>query len=129
MDTGDYPIGAVFEKDAPWNKTSNKGKSFDITVSQTLSKNTTLITTDYISESVQDDDGVYYEELDTTETNWKEAYKDSKMTPLELIQAFKKILEYYITDFSIPEGKKTLYNFYLKECENWIEDDFEVIND
>jgi hypothetical protein len=131
-ESGYYPSGAEHDPNAPWNQRDTEEREFSVTVSQTLSKNTKVYTNDYIpgeqfEEKEWDGDGycsvTYQEPDDTSETNWKEAYKIEHDTPLHLLSLFKRVLE---GDIRLEELKENRKNYLIQECSNWIEDDFEV---
>lgn len=128
-ESGYYPPGAEFDPDAPWNQNDPEEKEFKVTVSQTLSKNTTVTTSDYIPggyfpETEWDIDGYHtvtcHEPDDTSDTDWKKAYNNEHYTPLGLIQEFKEMLE---KNTPIPETRR---KHLIDECMNWIEDDLEI---
>lgn len=134
-ESGYYPPGAEFDPDAPYNQRDLDEKEFSVAVSQTLSKITTVNTNDYIpgcqfQEREWDGDGycsvTYQEPDDTSDTNWKEAYKIEHDTPLHLISLFKRVLEGDIILNELPESRK---KYLIEECSNWVEDDFEVCED
>ena len=88
IESGYYPPGAEFDPSAPWNEPGPPDeKTFDVCISQTLSRDTTVTTSDYSVDVDCDEDG-YYQSIDTSETNWKEAAQGERMTPLELIGEF-----------------------------------------
>ena len=125
-----YPLMSQSEWDnAPWNQSGPEEKEFEVTVSQTLSKSTTVTTSDYIPggyfpETEWDIDGYHtitcHEPDDTSDTNWRSAYNNEHYTPLGLIQEFKEMLE---KNTPIPETRR---KYLIDECMNWIEDDLEV---
>ena len=125
-----YPLMSQSEWDkAPWNQNDPKEKEVEVTVSQTLSKSTTVTTSDYIPggyfpETEWDIDGYHtitcHEPDDTSDTDWKSAYNNEHYTPLGLIQEFKEMLE---KNTPIPETRR---KHLIDECINWIEDDLEV---
>ena len=125
-----YPLMSQSEWDnAPWNQSDPEEKEFEVTVSQTLSKSTTVTTSDYIPggyflETEWDIDGYHtitcHEPDDTSDTDWKKAYNNEHYTPLGLIQEFKEMLE---KNTPIPETRR---KHLIDECMNWIEDDLEV---
>ena len=125
-----YPPMSQSEWDnAPWNQSDPEEKEFEVTVSQTLSKSTTVTTSDYIPggyfpETDWDIDGYHtitcHEPDDTSDTNWRSAYNNEHYTPLGLIQEFKEMLE---KNTPIPETRR---KYLIDECMNWIEDDLEV---
>lgn len=125
-----YPLMSQSEWDnAPWNQSDPEEKEFEVTVSQTLSKSTTVTTSDYIPggyfpETEWDIDGYHtitcHEPDDTSDTDWKKAYNNEHYTPLGLIKEFKEMLE---KNTPIPETRR---KHLIDECMNWIEDDLEV---
>ncbi len=117
----DYPIGAD-TPDAPWNEKPVPKRSFDVFISQTLSKSTQVVTDDYVLE----DDDIH---ADTSDTEWANAYSEEHYTPLELIEAFKAFLQKHLPDpiTDLREYKKV--KKLMAECENWVEDDLEIMED
>lgn len=125
-ESGYYPPGTEFNPDAPWNEKDIPKRTFNVCVSQTLSKNTRVLTNDYSPEINQEETGTYID-TDTSDTNWKLAYSEEHYTPLELIGLFKKHLENTLPDPIIDvKGYKESMRL-IKECEEWIEDEFEVL--
>lgn len=128
MNNYDYPAGAD-NIDAPWNEPdSPKEATFDVLISQTLSRSTTVSTSDYSIEVDRDEDG-YCESIDTSETNWKFAYEEQRMTPLELIGELKSLLEKTLPDPITHSKDYKRAKYLIEECEGWVEDDFEVMED
>ena len=125
-----YPLMSQSEWDnAPWNQSDPEEQEIEVTVSQTLSKSTTVTTSDYIPggyfpETEWDIDGYHtitcHEPDDTSDTDWKKAYNNEHYTPLGLIQEVKEMLE---KNTPIPETRR---KHLIDECMNWIEDDLEV---
>lgn len=110
-------------------------EEFQITVSQTLSKNTTVNTNDYIpgevySEKEFDGESYYTETYqnshDTSDTNWRKAYIQEHDTPLYLLGLFKDILE---CKMNIEDMNEQRRQYLIKECSGWVEDDYEVCED
>lgn len=133
-DNYNYPPGAD-GPDAPWNQSGPEEREFEVTISQTLSKSTIVYTNDYIpgscyTEREWDGDGyctvTHQEPDDTSDTNWKDAYKMEHDTPLHLISLFKRVLEGDIVLNELPESRK---KYLIEECSDWVEDDFEVCED
>lgn len=124
-----YPAGAAFDSRAPYNESRpNEERSFNIFISQTLSKTTEVSTSDYIIEVCEDEDGKC-DYIDTSRTDWEAAYNENKMTPLDLIIAFKNLLNKVILDPNISSKDKKKYKFYIEECEDWVEDEITVMKD
>lgn len=119
IESGYYPPGAEFDPRAPWNQYENPEEGFEVTVSQSLSKNTTVFTSDYSLEIDYDEDGGY-RNIDTTDTPWKDIYEEDNHTPLQLIGFLKRVLE----GEQITERlKKQL----IEECDGWCVDDYEIV--
>lgn len=124
-DSDFYAPGTYYLADAPWNEVEVPEKEFEVAVSQTLSKSTSIWTNQYQPEY---DEETGHTDADTTYTDWKKAYKDVAMTPLEIIQNCGKIAKALL-----EEGKTRFAGIYLKdlveECDDWQEDDYEVIEE
>lgn len=78
--------------DAPWNQVENPEEKFNVTIVETLSKDATIVTTNYNLEVDCDEDGCY-RNCDTSDTNWKDEYKKQGCTAIETIIAVKTYLE------------------------------------
>lgn len=126
---GNYPPGAANDPNAPWNEKETSEKEFEVCITQTLSKTVKVTTNDYIPDGGIDDDGHYYLDIDTSDTDWKKAYKSSHYTPLELIEKFRDFLKSTLRD---PLGGTLKYAhriMLIEECENWIEDETEIVEE
>jgi hypothetical protein len=101
---------------------------FDITISQTLSKGTCVETDDYIIEyDMLDEEGPrpYY---NTEDTDWYKVTKQNDiLTPLELLEEFKKYLEYELTYNNLSEKEQVKFKGLLDNCKNWIDDSTIII--
>ena len=128
-----YAPGSYNDPSAPWNQSEPPEKDFDVVISQTLSKSTEVTTTNYIyTEDVEyDDEGGKFlvRDLDTSDTNWKEAFEESNhYTPLQLIELFKKHLETELERMGDLVDKHR-YQHLIEECDNWCMDDIEIFED
>ena len=108
-----YPLGAEFDSNTPWNQKENPEKEVEVLVSITMSKTVKLRVTDYkIIDFGKDEDGNYYEEIDYSECDLKGAvmaqiphikpywkYNSIKMTNEERID--RDLEGYYIDDFEV----------------------------
>ena len=117
-----YPPGAYNDPDAPYNQPVIPERDFDVTVSQTLSRNV-KVTTDNYRPEYDDEDGCTY--ANTEDTDWKEVYGQQHLTILELLEDYKLRLEILKTTLADEKEIKRI-NYLLSECEDWVEDDFEV---
>ena len=128
IESGYYPLGAEFDPSAPWNEQEVPERQFDVCISQTLSKSTSVTTNDYVPEVDQDEDG-YHDYSDTSDTDWKEAYKNEHFTPLQLIGEFKDFLTKHLPDPIVDVKEFRRFKYLIGECEGWIEDETEVIEE
>lgn len=121
-----YPAGAYDDPNAPYNEVSVPEEDFDVVISQTLSK-TTTVTTDSYNPYFDEEDGHVY--ADTENTNWSEEYsRNDHYTPLELIELFKKHLEAELAKAEDAREKEKLQDL-IDECSGWEEDDIEIFED
>lgn len=149
--SGYYPAELTdWSPNAPWNDPGDPPeKDFEITVSQTLSKGTTVTTTNYIpgAEGVDydsDDEGGYYASSwhdpdDTSDTNWAEEYDENgHYTPLQLIELLKEYLQKDLEKWKEEDKKDPhkwaatqvrKYQSLIEECEGWTEDETEFVED
>lgn len=101
---------------------------FDVTISQTLSKGIWVETNDYITEyDMLDEEGPrpYY---NTEDTDWYKIVKQNDiLTPLELLEEFKKYLEYELTYNNLNEKEQIKFKGLLDNCKNWIDDSTIII--
>jgi hypothetical protein len=123
---GGYPIGAEHDSSAPYNQKDTSVKEFDVVISQTLSKSTTVYTNDYKEEVDEDEEGKRLV-TNTSDTNWLEAYKENHLTLPNLLKNVREILKDNLRKSKWDE-KKNL-KFYIDELSNWVEDEIEVVKD
>ena len=132
-----YPPGAYNDSNAPYNKGNEKEPiNVEVLVSTTLSKNTTIQTSDYTSEKWEEyesDDGsiVNYGgiEYDFSDCNLEKDYEESEWSIPDLLTLLE---EYLLKDMEIYKGSKTrenLINNQLKSLRGWIVDEIEVIKE
>lgn len=124
-----YPPGAANDPNAPYNQVEVPERDFDVLISQTLSKSTSVETNDYIpvSEREEDFNNSY---CDTSDTDWKKVYSDyGRYTALELIEEFKKLLQENLPNLKEDPKKYRKYKNLIEECEGWVEDDIEIMEE
>lgn len=125
-----YPMGAYDDPSAPYNEVTPPEKEFDICISQTLSKSTTVCTSKYNPEFDEESGRMY---ADTDDTDWEEACDDAGVhTPLELIELFGEFLKDHLK--TIPKDnanrfKRKRYERLVQECEGWVDDDLEIVEE
>lgn len=121
--SGYFPPGAEYSPLAPWNREDMVARPFDVFISQTLSKNTKIYTNDYTQSNDNEENTL---SIDTSDTNWREAYLDNALTPLQLISLCKKMAKKLLEEGEISIGRNSLKDI-IDNCEDWIEDDLEVM--
>lgn len=79
-ESGYYPPGAEHDPNAPWNQVDNPEREIEVTVSVTLSKTVKIKVSDYeITDSGKDEDGEYFEDIDYSNCDLKDADECSVM--------------------------------------------------
>ena len=132
-----YPPGAEFDPNAPWNEVEVPEKDFDVTCSQSLSKTVTVCTNNYIPgasgcDYEPDGEGGYstigwHEDDDTSDTDWAQEYHENDYhTPAQLLELFKDILVRDLENGN-PFRSERYTTHLIEECQGWTEDetDFE----
>lgn len=77
-----YPLGADSRPDAPWKEEQLPEKEIEVLVSITLSKSVKIKVSDYeIIDSGIDEDGEYFEDIDYSNCNLKEAVEEQIELP------------------------------------------------
>ena len=80
-DNYNYPLGAD-NPDAPWNQKENPEREIEVTVSVTLSKTIKVKVSDYdIINSGKDEDGEYFEDIDYSNCDLKDAVEEQIALP------------------------------------------------
>lgn len=125
MDNYNYPMGAD-NKDAPWNVEELPVKEFETTVITTLTKQLVLSSNDYTKEVEEDEDSnIKYDRICTEDISWIDCFKkENHYTVLELLEILKK--EMIVKLRSENQNKKYIQHI-IDECTNWIEDDFDIV--
>lgn len=107
-------------------------KEFDVFVTQTLSKDSTITTRDYVTcvDTEYNQQGKAFHDVydDTSDVNWIKEYKRNQYTPLEIINACRDICVFFLKS-NIDRVENINIEPLLKSCEGWVEDDFEVLKD
>lgn len=121
-ENGYYPPGAEFSSMAPWSEKEVPEKQFNVLCSQVLSKTVKCTTSNY---ALQEEDN----QIDTSDTNWANEWSDNDhYTPMQLINLLK---DFITKDLIYGDSKysKEHLEHLLKECEDWVEDDCEFIEE
>ena len=130
----DYPCGAD-GPDAPWNQSDPEPVEVEVAISQTLSKSTKILITDYTVNEWEDfepdEKGRFYRtggiEYDFSDSDLKGAYEEQDYTIPELLDYLKAYLIADIADCDKESGKKQKLQHILDCCEGWEVDETEVI--
>ncbi len=139
-ESGNYPMGAEFDPNAPWNQEDTKPVDADVCVSYTLSKNCTIPVCDYIAEEWHeyeaDDEGNTIStggvDYDFSNSNLNEAFLDNEFTIPELLELLANICDNHIESLSLKEQDSEVktrmkrWKNIKKSCNGWVVDEFEV---
>ena len=116
MNNYDYPLGSD-TKNAPWNEEELPEREIEVTISVTLSKTVKIKVSDYtITNSGKDEDGDYFEDVDYSNCNLREAVEEQIYLPQEAGQL--------IEDFAVGTAKA---KNIAEDLSNWNVDEMEVI--
>lgn len=137
-ESGYYPEGAEYDRNAPWNEESdNEAIDVNITVSYSLSKNTSIPVHHYTSDEWVD----YEDETGHTisgctykfdDTNFESEYHNSKELGIpELLEILRNLAKEKALEASMIYDKPSIEKWgnIRKSCEDWIVDDFTVVED
>ena len=125
-----YPPGAAYDPNAPYNEVEVPEREFDVTISMSLSRTVQCYTNKYIPE-VDEENGHLY--VDTSDTPWSEVYGDNHKTIPELLEELKKYIQKDLDNLADDETKmdkafhRRRLEFLLTECDEWTvdEEDYE----
>lgn len=137
-ESGYYPPGTEFDPNAPWNEDELKPVQVEVTISQSLSRSTTIEVHDYTIKEWEDVEYIKEEgisrikkgvDYDFSDSDLKEAYEIQEYTIPELLEYLKSYLIKDIAQCSEEGGRKKLLQYIFKGCEGWTVDETEVIKD
>ena len=115
-ESGYYPPGAEHNPNAPWNQVDNPEREIEVTVSVTLSKTVKIKVSDYeITDSGKDEDGEYFEDVDYSNCDLKDAVEEQIVLPQKA------------WNYIVPKTKKDVKA--ISDLKDWNVDDFEVIEE
>ncbi len=121
----DYPLGADTPS-APWNQVENPEIERYCEVTESITRNVTLSTTDYVSDEDWDDKIGKCISADTSETDWSREYDSQEYTALELIAKLKSYVEEDLNNTSPNTSKGRELQRLLYACDGWEQVDIEV---
>lgn len=116
-----YPPMSQSEWDnAPWNQSEPEDKEFLVDVEYILQKKNVKVTTkDYRPEVVINDEEIV-EPLDTSDTNWENAYEESgHLTIQELLNELKEYVKADMQTCSPNTCKGAYLKRVLEDCDGW----------
>ena len=136
-ENGSYPIGAEHDPNAPYNQVEPEKVEVEVVISQTLSRSTKILITDYIAREYEniepDDEGGFYRtreiEYDFSDSDLKGVYEEQEYTIPELLDYLKAYLIADINECSKESGKRKKLQHILNCCEGWKVDETEVIKE
>ena len=134
-ESGNYPLGVESNPNAPWNQTNPEPVKVEVTISQSLSRSTTIEVTDYTATKYDDieyDEDGYINKIegidyDFSDSDLKGAYEEQEYTIPELLNYLKAYLIVDINECSKESGKRKKLQHILNCCEGWIVDETEVV--
>lgn len=118
-DNYNYPAGSD-TPDAPWNQSEPDDKDFLVDVEYVLQKKNVKVTTkDYKPEVVNKDEEIV-EPLDTSDTNWEDAYNNSgHFTIQEMLDELKEYVKDDMQTCYPNTGKGAHLKRLLEDCQGW----------
>lgn len=133
MCNDNYPPGAANDPNAPYNQRENDPIEVEVDYSISLFKPAVVETTNYETEEWEDYDfdGVEYShnggvDYIPTESDFRDEYNEQHMTPVQLIDRFKSILE-KLRDGEEIKLEKGEIKYLIEECSDWEEQDDECL--
>ena len=121
-----YPAGAYKDSSAPYNQVEIPEKEFEVTISQTLSRTVTVTTNDYQPEYDEETGHTY---ANTENTDWKKVYEKCDFKLQDLVGELKGYVQSDLAMTGSNTGKGRYLKRLLEACDNWIEDDWEVVEE
>lgn len=136
-ESGYYPPGAEHDPNAPYNQVEPEEVEVEVAISQTLSKSTKILITDYTVnewEDVEtDNEGGFLRtggvEYDFSDSDLKGAYNEQEYTIPELLDYLKGYLIADIANCNKDKDKKQKLQHILDCCEGWEVDETEVVEE
>ena len=136
-ESGYYPQGAEHNSNAPYNQVEHEKVEVEVVISQTLSRSTKILITDYIAREYEniepDDEGGFYRtkeiEYDFSDSDLKGAYEEQEYTIPELLNYLKTYLIADIANCNKDSSKKQKLQHILNCCEGWKVDETEIIKE
>ena len=136
-ENGYYPQGAEHDPNAPYNQVEHEKVEVEVVISQTLSRSTKILITDYIAREYEniepDNEGGFYRtkeiEYDFSDSDLKGAYEEQEYTIPELLDYLKTYLIADIANCNKDSNKKQKLQHILDCCKGWKVDETEIIKE
>ena len=136
-ENGYYPQGAEHDPNAPYNQVEHEKVEVEVVISQTLSRSTKILITDYIAREYEniepDNEGGFYRtkeiEYDFSDSDLKGAYEEQEYTIPELLDYLKTYLIVDIANCNKDSNKKQKLQHILDCCKGWKVDETEIIKE
>lgn len=110
-------------------KNNNPFRTYTVTVSQTLSKTVKVETNKYVSMILQNPKTGELSEFDAIDhINWKEVFEEQHWSITSLLNVLKEYVKNDMVNHTTDRGQRQLEALYLA-CDNWSEDEYEVIKE
>lgn len=125
-ESGYYPMGAEFDKNAPYNQVEPEPLEIEVTVSVTLSKTMKIKVNDYLEE-IEDDEEGKHRNIDFSVCDLQSAVNNQIYLP----QDSGLIFDNYISKYSNLKNESS-YNEAKKivdDLSDWNVDEMEVVLD
>ena len=118
-DNYNYPAGTD-TPDAPWNQSEPDDKDFLVDVEYVLQKKNVKVTTKDYKPEIVNKDGEIVEPLDTSDTNWEDAYNNSgHFTIQEMLDELKEYVKVDMQKCSPNTYKGAHLKRLLEDCDSW----------
>ena len=104
-------------------------KAYTVTVSQTLSKTVTVLTNDYKTlDGYDEKTNKHILVDDTSDTNWKKVFEREHWNIASLLEVLKEYVKNDMLNHTTDRGQRQLEALFMA-CNNWHEDEYEVIKE
>lgn len=132
MNNSNLPLGAEYDKNAPWNETINPAIPLEIVVGYDITKRTKIVTQDYEVEDWDDwelDDEGYPihtggTKYDFSQCDTSKEFEHQYYDPVQLIDELKHRVEKELKDDNLTDKQVKHLNKLLKSCEGWVIDSY-----
>ena len=123
-ESGYYPMGAEFDKNAPYNQVESEPLEIEVTVSVTLSKTMKIKVNDYLEE-IEDDEEGKHRNIDFSVCDLQSAVNSQIYLPQDSGLIFDNYISKYSNlknESSYSEAKKI-----VDDLSDWNVDEMEVV--